>query len=70
MNIETKFNSGDKVWFFDKNKVPQNKEIKSVSFYSDLSKTELYYTMIRDNKTYSENELFNTQMELYSNLGE
>jgi len=68
MIIETKFNPKDMVYFFDKDKKPQRKEIKSVEFYKDRNHSLLSYTMVGDRTTYPEKDLHSTQQELYSEL--
>jgi len=68
MKIETKYNPGNIVWFFDKENRPQQKEIKSVNLYKDKVREKLYYNIIGDNRSYIETELFDTQQELYGSL--
>ena len=70
MKIETKYNPGDMVWFFDKTNKPSNKEIKSVEYYKDKVREELYYNIISEKRVYIEDEIYTTQQELYASLGE
>jgi hypothetical protein len=68
MKIETKYNPGDIVWYFDRTNKPQRKEIKSVEYYKDKVREELYYSIISDNRVYIETDLYDTQQELYGSL--
>jgi hypothetical protein len=70
MTINTEYNPGEMVWFFDRSNKPSHKEIKSIEFYKDITKEELYYKIVSQNIVYKENELFKTQQELYASLEE
>jgi hypothetical protein len=68
MEIKTKYNPGDIIWFFDKTNKPTQKEIKSIEFYKDKIREELFYNLISEKLVYKEFELFETQIELYASL--
>ncbi len=68
MKIETKYNPGEIIWFFDRENRPQQREIKSVEYYKDKVREELYYNIISEKRVYIEDEIYTTQQELYGSL--
>ncbi len=73
MTLNIKYNPSDKIWYL-KNNAPTNAEIKSVIIGEidnrNLFTFNIYYTLVGDRtlEKILENNIFNTQQELYESL--
>jgi len=70
MEIKTKFEIRDEVWYF-KDSIPTKSEIKSIDIkISKVPRTNILikYELLREKMLIHENNLFITQQELYSSL--
>jgi hypothetical protein len=70
MNIETKYEPSDEVWYF-KDSAPTMTEVKSIHIKIEkLLKTNILikYELLREQKLIHESSIFKTQQELYVSL--
>ena len=70
MNLQTKFNLKDKVWYF-KDSVPTKTEIKAIHVKAEKTtrlNILIQYELLRESKYIHEENLFLTQQELYASL--
>ena len=72
MNIQTKYEINDEVWYFN-NQAPTRTEIKAVLITvrkTPRTNVIIKYEVLRNSTALHENALFGTQIELYSSLEE